>query len=75
MLTKLIAKYCPVDGVDPSDLQVLKIELERRDYFNLKQTRDESSITGPQSVVTLISDFAFLHHVLKMNRIKRLMAA
>ena len=27
MLTKLIAKYCPVDGVDPSDLQVLKIKL------------------------------------------------
>ena len=27
MLTKLIAKYCTVDGVDPSDLQVLKIKL------------------------------------------------
>ena len=26
MLTKLIAKYCTVDGVDPSDLQVLKIK-------------------------------------------------
>lgn len=38
----------------------------------MKQTRDESSITGPQSVVTLISDFAFLHHVIKMKRIKPL---
>ena len=25
LLTKLIAKYCPVDGINPSDLQVITL--------------------------------------------------
>lgn len=27
LLTKLITKYCPVDGINPNDLQVMKTNL------------------------------------------------